>query len=321
MNVPQPMLAVPGPMPAPGVAERYGYEMKWDGVRALVVVSAGRVRLYSRSGREMTATYPELAELGAGLADGTVLDGEVVAFDADGRPSFGAIQPRMLVADAGAARKLSASIPCAWFGFDVLRLGPADLTPRTYEERRETLEGLELQGPCWQVPPYLPGDADTALALSRGARLEGVMAKLLTSRYEPGRRSAAWIKVKHVATQAVVIGGWRVGRGGLAGGLGSLLVGLPAPDGTLTYAGRVGTGLTQAGRRELLARLQAIAAPASPFGTSVPRADSVDATWVRPELVGEVGFTEWTRDGKLRAPVWRGLRPDVDAASVVREPS
>lgn len=312
------MLATLGPLPAPAVAGRYGYEMKWDGVRALVVVSWGGVRLYSRTGRDMTPTYPELAGLGAGLGD-TVLDGEVVAFDAAGRPSFGALQPRMLVADAASARKLAASIPCMWFGFDVLRLRGADLLARPYEARREALEGLGLAGPSWQVPGYLPGDAAGAVELSRGARLEGVVAKLLTSRYEPGRRSAAWIKVKHVATQSVVVGGWRLGRGGLEGGLGSVLMGLPAADGTLTYVGRVGTGLTHAGRGELLARLSAISSDANPFGASIPRPDVRDARFVRPELVAEVDYLEWTREGKLRAPVWRGLRPDVDPGSVVRE--
>ena len=318
MNAPEPMLATAGPMPAPGVAERYGYEMKWDGVRALVVVSGGKVRLFSRSGREMTATYPELAGLGTGLDD-TVFDGEVVAFDASGRPSFGALQPRMLIGDAGAARKLAVTIPVVWLGFDVLRLRGRDLLALPYTARRDALEALDLMAPCWQVPPYLPGDGDAALELSRGARLEGIVAKVLTSRYEPGRRSANWIKVKHVAAQAVVVGGWRLGRGGLAGGLGSLLVGLPAPDGTLTYAGRVGTGLTHAGRVELLDRLRGIASGTCPFGPSLSRADGRDASWVRPELVGEVAFTEWTRDGKLRAPVWRGLRPDLEAADVVPE--
>ena len=315
----EPMLATAGPLPAPAVAERYGYEMKWDGVRAVVVVGPTGVRLYSRSGREMTATYPELAGLGAGLGAGTVLDGEVVAFDASGRPSFGVLQPRMLVSDAGAARKLAATIPCVWLGFDLLRLRGADLLAVPYAARRDELEALGLAAPGWQVPPYLPGDADAALELSRGARLEGVVAKLLTSRYEPGRRSPSWIKVKHVATQAVVVGGWRYGRGGLAGGLGAVLMGLPAGDGTLTYAGRVGTGLSHAGRRELLARLQGLGPAPNPFGPSLPRADAREVTFVPPVLVGEVGYVEWTRDGRLRAPVWRGLRPDVDVAAVVRE--
>ncbi len=155
--------------------------------------------------------------------------------------------------------------------------------------------------------------------MSSSQRLEGVVAKLLTARYEPGRRSTAWIKIKHVATQAVVVGGWRPGRGGLAGGMGSLLVGIPDPAGGLRYCGRVGTGWTHADRRTMLATLQQIGTAESPFGASVPRVDAAEAVWVQPILVGEVAFTEWTHDGRLRAPVWRGLRTDVEPHQVVLE--
>jgi bifunctional non-homologous end joining protein LigD len=318
------MLATQGVLPAEAVEDRYGFEMKWDGVRALVVVGrSGPARLYSRTGRDMAVAYPELGGLadavracaGAGEA---VLDGEIVAFDPGGRVSFSALQPRMHVSNVSAARRLAADNPCVWLGFDVLRLGGADRTGLAYTERRDLLDSLALAGPCWQVPPYLTGSGADALALSEAQHLEGVVAKLRTSRYEPGRRSPAWIKVKHVCTQAVVVGGWRPGRGGLAGGLGSLLVGLPGEAG-LVYAGRVGTGLTVPARSELLDRLQRIGSAVNPFGTTVPRADAGDAQWVRPVLVGEVAFTEWTRDGRLRAPVWRGLRPDVDPGSIVRE--
>jgi len=303
------MLATAGPLPGPAVEERYAFEMKWDGLRTPVSVRAGRARLWSRTGRDTTAGFPELAGLSSAVPDDSVLDGEIVAFDPAGRVSFGALQ----------RRGLGQRAPIAWFGFDVLRLGGQDLIGLPWTERRAALEDLGLDAPGWQVPPYLPGVGAEAMELSRSARLEGVVAKLLTSRYEPGRRSSAWIKVKHVATQAVVIGGWRAGRGGLSGGLGSVLVGLPAGDGTLVYAGRVGTGLTIDGRRALLAQLQGLASDVNPFGDTVPRADTRDAAWVRPELVGEVGFTEWTHDGRLRAPVWRGLRTDVNVADVVQE--
>lgn len=304
------MLATAGPLPGPAVEDRYAFEMKWDGFRTIVAAGGGAVRTWSRTGRETTVGFPELAGLAAAVPADTVLDGEIVAFDATGRVSFGALQ----------RRSQGARTPVVWLGFDVLRLAGRDVTGLPWTERRDALEGLGLVGPRWQIPPYLPGAGAEALEMSRAAHLEGVVAKLLAARYEPGRRSTAWIKVKHVATQAVVVGGWRGGRGGLTGGLGSLLVGIPEPDGTLRYCGRVGTGWTHTDRAAMLARLQAIAASANPFGTSVPALDARDAVWVRPELVGEVAFTEWTHYGRLRAPVWRGVRTDVDPGDVLREP-
>jgi bifunctional non-homologous end joining protein LigD len=303
------MLATAGALPGPLVEERYAFEMKWDGFRTLVSVGEGTARLWSRTAKDTTAAFPEVAAIGAAVAPDSILDGEVVAFDPDGRVSFAALQ----------RRGMGERARIAWFGFDVLRLAGRDLTSRPWTERREALEGLGLDAAAWQVPPYLPGAGEDALEMSRAARLEGVVAKLLTSRYEPGRRSAAWIKVKHVATQAVVVGGWRLGRGGLTGGLGSLLVGLPAADGSLVYAGRVGTGLTIAARAALHAQLRSLETTVNPFGATVPRADARDAVWVAPVVVGEVAFTEWTHDHRLRAPVWRGVREDVLPGDVVRE--
>ncbi len=317
-GAPRPMLATLGKLPAPGVDERYAYEMKWDGVRALAVVGPGGLKLYSRTGRDMTVAYPEVAGLAGAVGVDAVLDGEIVAFDNSGRVSFSALQPRMQIGNAAAAAKLAAEAPCVWLGFDVLSLDGVDRTAQPYTDRRDLLESLGLASGCWQVPPYFHGGGPEALELSRAQRLEGVVAKLLTSRYEPGRRAASWIKVKHVSTQAVVVGGWRPGRGGLSGGLGSLLVGLPG-SAALVYCGRVGTGLTVAARSALLAQLEGLASSANPFGVTVPAPDAREARWVEPVLVGEVSFTEWTPDGKLRAPVWSGLRTDVDPASIVRE--
>ncbi|MGQ0466275.1 MAG: non-homologous end-joining DNA ligase [Sporichthyaceae bacterium] len=307
-EAPRPMLATAGPLPGPAIEDRYAFEFKWDGFRTMVAVRAGGMRLWSRTAKDSTAMFPELAGIAGRVPADTILDGEVVAFDDAGRISFGALQRR------GQGQRARI----AWFGFDVLRLAGRDLTSLPWTERRDTLENLGLTGPSWQVPPYFPGAGADALEASAAARLEGVVAKLLTARYEPGRRSAAWIKVKHVATQSVVVGGWRLGRGGLTGGLGSLLVGIP--DGpSLRYCGRVGTGFTQADRRTMLATLERLRSVENPFGASVPGLDARDAVWIRPELVGEVAFTEWTHDHRLRAPVWRGLRTDVDRAAIVRE--
>lgn len=315
----RPMLAVPGELPPPGEQDRWGYEMKWDGVRAVGYVDGGRLRLRSRSGKDVTDTYPELAGLGAQLGtQAAVLDGEVVAFDAAGRVSFGALQPRMQVTDRARARRLAAQAPVTYLVFDLLHLDGADLTGLPYVARRERLEALGLTGPHWAVPPVFLGTGSEAVAASREQHLEGVVAKRLDAPYEPGRRSPAWRKVKNMRTQEVVVGGWRPGAGRRAGGVGSLLLGVPGPEG-LRYVGHVGTGFTAAMLDEVADRLRPLAQPDSPFAGELPRADARDAQWVRPELVGEVRYAERTRDGRLRHPSWRGWRPDKRPDEVVEE--
>ncbi|MDT4894583.1 MAG: bifunctional non-ous end joining protein LigD [Pseudonocardiales bacterium] len=312
-----PMLATLGELPADDTG--WAYEMKWDGVRAIVRVDRGRVTLTSRNDKDMTVSYPELGALGDAL-DGrrALLDGEIVTFDADGRPSFGKLQQRMHVASAAAARHLAASDPAVLLAFDVLHLDGRSLLEAPYRERRELLLGLDLGGPAWQTPPAFDGSGAAAVAASVDRQLEGVVAKRQQSRYLPGRRSPDWIKIKNIRTQEVVVGGWRPGQGRRAGTIGSLLLGLPAEDG-LQFIGQVGTGFTQATLDDLMSRLSRLARTSSPFAPDVPRAHAKDAHWVTPKLVGEVAFSEWTPDGRLRHPAWRGLRPDKAVTDVVRE--
>jgi bifunctional non-homologous end joining protein LigD len=297
----------------------WAFEMKWDGVRAIVTADRGRVRITSRNRLDITVAYPELHGMAADLGRGpAVLDGEIVRFDARGRPDFGALQKRMHVSSAGAAGRLASSDPVVYLAFDVLYLDGRLLMPKRYTERREQLEALGLDARAWQVPPAFEGAGDAAFAASRERGLEGVVAKRLASTYQPGKRTGDWIKVKNVRTQEVVIGGWSPGKGRRADTIGSLLLGVPSADG-LQYAGQVGTGFTDAMLADLLRRLRTLARATSPFASDVPRADARDAHWVTPRLVGEVAFTEWTADGRLRHPSWRGLRPDKAVADVVRE--
>jgi bifunctional non-homologous end joining protein LigD len=334
----RPMLAVPGQLPPPAEDERWGYEMKWDGVRAVVYVEGGRVRVLSRNDRDVTGTYPELRALGPALGSRQcVLDGEIVAFDAEGRASFGALQPRMHVTNPNQIRRLTEQVPVVYLIFDVLHLEGRSTLDRPYRERRELLESLELAGPSWQTPPYFPGAGAAALDMSRQARLEGVVAKRLGSRYEPGRRSADWLKVKSFRTQEVVVIGWKPGSGRREGGIGSLLLAANAPPGGgagdgsgpaggaaaggtpgLVYAGKVGTGFTQHMLAEAERRLRPLERATAP-AAGVPRDVARDAHWVEPRLVGEVAFAEWTRDGRLRAPSWRGWREDKEPGEVIRE--
>ncbi|MBF6170845.1 non-homologous end-joining DNA ligase [Nocardia blacklockiae] len=295
------MLATAGVLPADGA--RWNYEVKFDGIRALGYVGR-ELRLQSRNDKDITPAWPELA----GLAPGDppfVVDGEIVAFDSGGRTSFEALQPRMHQRNAGAIRALAQSVPATYMIFDLLHIGDRSLIELPYQQRRALLEQLELRGPSWQVPPRLHGDPARILAESDRLGLEGIVCKRLDSPYLPGRRSPLWTKVKNARDQEVVIVGWRPGAGRRAGHIGSLLMAAHDATGTLTYIGNVGTGFTRAMLTDLRDRLRPLRRP-----TPTVRADVPDAVWVEPELVGEVSFTEWTSDTRLRHPSWRGLRPD-----------
>jgi bifunctional non-homologous end joining protein LigD len=299
---------------------KWSYEFKWDGVRAITYVEGGRARALSRNDKDVTATYPELRQLGESLGSRqVVLDGELVAMDDAGRPSFGALQPRMHVTQAAQIRRLTAEIPVTYLIFDVLYLDGRVLLDVPYAERRKTLDALKLSGPSWQTPPSFEGGGKAVLKASLEQGLEGVVAKRLDSRYLPGKRSDSWIKVKNLRTQEVVIGGWKPGEGRRANMIGSLLVGVPDEDGALQYVGHVGTGFTEQMLRDLEADLAPSARDDPPFVGTVPKEHARGAHWVEPRLVGEVRFSEWTRDGRLRHPAWRGLRSDKSPSEVRRE--
>lgn len=311
----RPMLATPSKtLPGPDAA--WGYEFKWDGVRALAYVDGGRLHLRSRNDRDVTVSYPELRPLGEVLgARPALLDGEIVALDDEGRPSFSALQERMHVAEASRARRLAARVPVAYFAFDVLHLDGRPTTAAPYEDRRSLLESLELAGDHWQTPPWFEGGGASVLAAAGASRLEGVVAKRLGSPYQPGRRSGDWVKVKHGRAQEVVVVGWTPGEGRRAGSLGALLVAVPR-EGALSYAGKVGTGFSDAALDDLVGRLLPLERAEPPVPGPLPRAQVAGARWVEPRLVGEVTFGEWTPQGRLRHPSWRGLRPDKAPAEV-----
>jgi bifunctional non-homologous end joining protein LigD len=302
----------------PTPEDQWSYEVKWDGVRAIAYVKPGRLRLESRNLKEITDSYPEvrglLRDLGMREA---VFDGELVAFDDSGRPSFERLQRRMHVTSASAVRRLAASTPVVYAIFDLLYLDGLVLMDEPYEERRARLEALELAGPAWRVPAAHVGEGERLLEATREQGLEGVMAKRLGSRYEPGRRSGAWVKVKHTLRQELVIGGWLPGEGRRAERIGALLMGYYR-DTTLVYAGRVGTGFTEATLDELRSRLEPLRRKGSPFDEApkLPRS----AEFVEPHLVADVEFREWTADGIMRAPSFKGLRDDVSAKDVRSEP-
>jgi bifunctional non-homologous end joining protein LigD len=297
---------------------RWSFEVKWDGVRALAYAQPGRLRLESRNLRDITDGYPEVRGLirDLGMRE-AVFDGELITFDEQGRPSFERLQRRMNVTSPSAVRRLAASTPVVYVIFDLLYLDGHDLMSQTYAERREALDGLGLGGPAWRVPAVHAGQGAALLQATEAQGLEGVIAKRLDSRYEPGRRNGAWLKVKHVQRQELVIGGWLPGEGRRQDRIGALLMGYYEDDGRLRFAGRVGTGFTD----RMLGRLGSVLSPLqtsqSPFDPppKLPR----NAVFVRPELVAEIEFREWTQEGVMRAPSFKGLRDDKPPARVVRE--
>jgi bifunctional non-homologous end joining protein LigD len=309
------MLAVPSRQ-LPVDDGSWAYEMKWDGMRALVGIDRGDVWLTSRAGNDATGRFPEIAPIADALGSvDALLDGEMVALDDHGVPSFERLQPRMQAHGRTAVEKGMATQPVVLMVFDVLWLAGHSTCELPYTERRTLLERLELAGPSWQTPPTTFGGGDDVLETSRALGLEGVVAKRVDSVYRPGRRSDAWRKVKTTLGQELVVGGWLPGAGRLEGQLGSLLVGHQDHEG-LQFAGRVGSGIDATARERLTRALAPLRRDDSPFVTT-PKLPSPQ--WVEPELVVEVAFHEWTSAGVLRAPRYRGLRDDKAAADVVRE--
>lgn len=315
---PLPMLATAGTLPPPAEDDRWGYEFKWDGVRAVAAVHDGSLVLTSRKGTEITVRYPEVGRLPAALAGhDAVLDGEIVMMDASGRPDFGALQNRMHRTGPEVPR-MAAARPVSYLVFDLLAWDGEDLTARPYAERRTRLDALGLAGHRWVATPWFAGGGEGVLAASEENGLEGVVAKRLDSAYRAGVRSPDWRKLKNVRTQAVVVGGWRPGQGRREGGIGSLLVGVPDDEGRLVYVGHVGTGFRAADLRDLERTLTP--RPTSPFDGALPREVTRDVHWVEPDLVGEVAYAVWTADNRLRHPSWKGVRDDLEPDDVVVEP-
>jgi bifunctional non-homologous end joining protein LigD len=294
--------------------DAYGWELKWDGVRAVAYVAGGAVTLMSRGDKDMSGAYPELAALGAMVAEPVILDGEIVALR-DGRPDFGLLQSRMHVHRPPA--RLIAAAPVLYYVFDLLHRGGRPLLAEPYTARREALEALDLGRDPVHTPPWWRGGGEAVLAASVEQGLEGVVGKPLTSRYQPGRRGP-WIKVKNVRHQEVIVAGWIPGEGRRADMIGSLVLGVYDDHG-LRYVGNVGTGFTEVSLRDLAERLRPLRRTTNPFDTTVPGAVTRSARWTEPDLVGEVAFTEWTGDGHLRHPSWRGLRDDKSPEDVQRE--
>ncbi|MBW3615092.1 MAG: non-homologous end-joining DNA ligase [Actinobacteria bacterium] len=301
----------------PSDDEEWGYELKWDGVRAVAYLRDGSLHLESRNLNDITARYPELHGL-AGACPGhdMVLDGEVVAFDEQGRPSFSLLQTRMHVTGERDVASRVGRCPLGYLIFDLLHLDGCSTRDLPWQDRRRLLDDLELAGPGWQTPAAHLGSGTAVLEASRSGGLEGVVAKRVSSLYLPGRRSRDWLKVKNTSRQEVVVGGWLAGAGNRTGRIGALLAGYHDDAGALRFAGKVGTGFTDAELTRLAGLFAPLARPTSPFADKVPYRQ---AQFLEPCLVAEVEFSEWTHNGTLRHPSYKGLRDDKPATEVRRE--
>jgi bifunctional non-homologous end joining protein LigD len=312
-----PMMATSGTT-ADLQGSNWQFELKWDGVRALLVADEETVRIFSRNGNDVTKTYPEFTDRSCWPPQPFVADGEIIAVGPSGRPDFGLLQGRMKLTRPGDVAKARRTIPVRLMLFDLLYDAGTDLRRLPLAKRRRRLEQFFSPSDCpVDLSTVLEDRVEHILESAQELGLEGVMAKRTDSRYVSGQRTRTWIKLKLDQTQEVVVGGWRPGKGARQDSVGSLLVGIP--DGrSLRYVGRVGSGFSFRELTELRQTVDRLARNTSPF-QDVPREDSTDAHWVAPQLVGEVTYSEWTGTGRLRHPVWRGWRLDKNPADVVDE--
>jgi bifunctional non-homologous end joining protein LigD len=325
MQLIKPMLASPGKLPYDN--NQYSFEIKWDGLRAILYYTTDQIIITSRNLRNITSQYPELQQLREMLVgQQIILDGEIIAFNKKGHPSFPLLQQRMGLSSPTSIKNKMLEIPVTYIIFDILYLNQRSLVDLPYTERRQILEKLNLTGANWQTPPYQQGSGKEILTAVSALKLEGIVAKRLTSSYTPGKRSENWLKIKNQQRQELVIGGWLPGKGRRSEGIGSLLLGYydialqqakeENKQQHFLYAGKVGTGFSTDTLHKLLAQLTPLRRTTSPFSTNN---FSKTTIFVEPHLVGEFEFTEWTPNHTLRHPSFKGLRNDKSAQDVIRE--
>jgi bifunctional non-homologous end joining protein LigD len=295
------------------------FEPKHDGIRTIALLEGGRARLISRRGNDQTREFPALAAALARLADrAMILDGEIAALGPDGVTSFQRLQPRLGLESAADIARADETIPALFFVFDLTYLDGYDLTGVPLEYRKALLGAVVRQSELLRMVEPLAGRGEELFRWAVARRMEGLVAKHRASPYRPGQRSDQWLKIKGKLTDEFVIGGYSQGLRARESTFGALLLG-QYEDGRLVYTGHVGTGFTRELLAELKAKLDALKCDQPPFAFGEVPYFRTPVTWIRPELVGEVKFVEWTRDRRLRAPVFLRLRPDKPASEVRRQ--
>ena len=293
------------------------FEPKLDGIRALAFIEDGAVTLRSRRGLDVSARYPALAQaIAAQPVASAILDGEIIALDEHGAPSFERLQQRMNLGGEADVARADAELPVLFLPFDLLYLDGFDLRRVPLADRIEVLARVLRPGPLLQPVQTFEADGVAAYEAAVGLGFEGVIAKRRDGAYLDGRRSPQWLKVKARRSGDFVVGGWREGEGARAGSFGALLLGVYDEDGALRYVGRAGSGFSDSALSELRARLDALASEDDPFTDAPPEPGRV--RFVRPELVAEVEFANWTNDERLRAPVFVRLRDDKPPSEALR---
>ncbi len=289
------------------------FEVKWDGVRAICFIDDGKVRMMSRTGHSCERQYPELSVIGHQIAaKQAILDGEITVLDKNGVSSFGLIQPRIAVADPNSIAHLARRTPVTLFVFDLLYLDGYDLRGVPLIERKRALQTILRPSAVMRFSEHFVNNGDEMLAAARATGLEGILAKNAAGTYQP-KRSRDWLKIKIVTEQEFVICGYTAGERDY---FGSLVLGV-YEQGKLVYVGNVGTGFDQSMMEQIYRRIEPLTTTQPPFA-ELPQIGR-EITWVRPEVVCEVKFANWTEDGRLRAPVFVGLRQDVEPTEVSRE--
>lgn len=308
----EPMLARHGTIPEDWSS--YGFEFKWDGIRALTYWDGKNIRIESRNLKNITGKYPELNDLGHGLNQKAVLDGEIIALDGEGKPSFHLLQQRMHL-PGSRARLRKKNIPVYYHIFDILHYGKENLMDKPYRERREILEGLKIEHVNCRVPVSYRGKGEDILEAARQYQLEGVVCKQLDSLYTPGKRSSQWRKVKIVTSGEFIIGGYRLEKNN-PGRIGSLQIGAYNKDMKLQYLGGIGTGFNANDHQLLLGKLSELSQSTSPFDENIPKRDVI---FVEPRLIAAVEYRRRPRGGTIQQGSYKGLRNDVSPGEIILE--